>query len=888
MTASETGAAPRSKARGKTAKAGKPSKRRPRLGAWIGRFGIKARLYAAVGGVAALTVAAAAVAWISYANVESTFGRMVEGDVPAMRTALQLSTKTAGLSAAAPALATAKSDQERESTLSQLQSGASEMDALIAKLRAHSAQPETVERIAQMSGTLRGQLETLDGAVGAQLAAEQRVAQAVEAMRASHSGLLDTLTPRIESASTALTEDARAASQESADELKTLLAEGVGRLRDLLSLRADANRVMGLLTEATGVEIAARLGALEMLLEEPVGRIEASLQAVPQNNDGNQVRMPAQMLKSYAVGDDTVLDMRRRMLEGAAGAEADLEDAMGSAGSMHQQLLDALAPMIETASADLVQQVDAVSGDTGTRIEQLIERDVAALRSLLEIRSTANHAVGLLATAANTARPGTLRLLEKEFAADRDALQASLGALELGEGDALVQATGALLAHGGEGDAAQSIFALRQNQLDAAETASSALASTRALSNGLQYQVGTLVEAANGALDAGTDRVSGAFLRGKGWLAAIAGASIVIAALVAWLYVGRNIGRRLEALTDATRRVAGGELDTAINVKGNDELSEMADTLKVFRDGLAEAEDANRRAAEEREQAAEQRRAEMIKLADELESSVSSAVQQVAHAAEELRSTAESMAATAEQTSRQSQAATGATETAESNVETVASAADELASSISEVSRQVAQSADIAGKASDRAARTNETVQGLQQAAGKIGDVVELIQDIAEQTNLLALNATIEAARAGEAGKGFAVVAQEVKQLATQTAKATEDISNQISDMQKVTGDTVTAIGEIVETIGEINEIAGSIASAVEQQSAATKEIAENAQRAAGGTQEVGENISGVDRAAGETGQAANQVLTSASEMGELSGQLKGEVDRFLGQVREA
>ena len=271
-----------------------------------------------------------------------------------------------------------------------------------------------------------------------------------------------------------------------------------------------------------------------------------------------------------------------------------------------------------------------------------------------------------------------------------------------------------------------------------------------------------------------------------------------------------------------------------------------------------------------------------------LATSVKEVVEVVAAASTEMESTAQSMSATAEETSRQATAAAAGVEEATTNVQTVASAAEELSSSISEVSRQVAESASIARNAVEEASRTNSQVEGLVEAAQKIGEVVSLISDIAEQTNLLALNATIEAARAGEAGKGFAVVASEVKSLANQTAKATEDISAQIGAIQGATGDAASAIKAIAETVTKVDEIAASIASAVEEQSAATQEIARNAQQAAAGTTEVSSNVSGVTQAASETGSASSEVLEAAKGLATQSNTLSGQIEKFLKSMNAA
>jgi methyl-accepting chemotaxis protein len=354
------------------------------------------------------------------------------------------------------------------------------------------------------------------------------------------------------------------------------------------------------------------------------------------------------------------------------------------------------------------------------------------------------------------------------------------------------------------------------------------------------------------------------------------------------LYMNRAIANPITGMTAAMKRLAGGDFATEIPaLERRDEVGEMANAVAVFRDSMMEAD--RLQSEQKREQARKEARQTAVdQHIESFESTVRSALEKLSNAAAEMRSTSQTISVNAEQASAQSAAVTTAANQASSNVDAVAAASEEMATSVSEIGRQVHDSARIAGSAVEQARKTDDRITELSQAANRIGDVVNLITSIAEQTNLLALNATIEAARAGEAGRGFAVVAQEVKQLASQTAKATSEIGGQIAGMQNATNDAVVAIKEIVGTIAQISEIASAIAAAVEQQGAATQEIARNVQEAARGTERVSSNIVGVNEAAANTDSAAEHVLSSAENLGTQAEMLRAEVDSFLAKIRAA
>jgi methyl-accepting chemotaxis protein len=513
----------------------------------------------------------------------------------------------------------------------------------------------------------------------------------------------------------------------------------------------------------------------------------------------------------------------------------------------------------------------------------------AAARHVEQVGNVAaggNLAASQLIAALSANSSDTLETLEHDFKATQDRVKSSLDLLPKSAGIAPLREASLKMLAFGEGKSR--VFKLRQKELDAVDYGQTVLEETRKLNVGLDISVQALVAGVQKDTDGATWMARQEISFASMVMLALGAATLVGSALFVWRYVGANILRRIGALQGSMQRLSDGDLDTEIRrSKQRDEIAAMGDALEIFRESMIKARALSTEQDKDRAAKAE-RAARMEARIVEFEAAVRLALDNLQRSANSMQTTAQSMSATADRSSSLVSAVATAAEETSANVQSVSAGTEELSTSIAEISRQVVSSAQVARKAVAEAGATDSTMQGLADNASRISVVVDLIQVIASQTNLLALNATIEAARAGEAGRGFAVVASEVKSLASQTAKATEEIRGQIASMQNVTTTAVSAIRNIGQVIGEINDVTTSIATAVEQQGAATREIARNVQHAAGGTSQVSSTIVGVSTASAEAGSAANEVLNASEALRREAEGLRADIDAFLGNIRAA
>jgi methyl-accepting chemotaxis protein len=628
------------------------------------------------------------------------------------------------------------------------------------------------------------------------------------------------------------------------------------------SLVGYAPRLMAAGDEARRKEIAGDIAAQSQSLRAMIEGLR-SLDA--SQNDELEVAQSALAEQfdalNHAVADRIKISQRRRALT-------------LSARKYHEDLIDAITPAIDDANFNVMMQMKPV----------LPAQQIDSLRRLLEVEAQTNLLVGLLIEASMAPDAASLPPMRDRIASAQRNIETDLKALpasaELTKISGLYQRLATIA--GADGLVAQRIKELDRDR-DARRVFASALADAARLRTAVDSLVGrqgvvaqTLSARANAQI--------------RAWqllLSVLSFAALAAAALIAWLYVGRNIVGRLTLLSGAMRGIAEGDLSAPIPAGGRDEIAAMAEALTVFRQAIADVNHARQREAGRADEA-EVRRQQIETATHSFEGAVNDIVQALDGASRSMDACAQIMAEAANHNRAQAVATADASADATTNVTNVAMAAEEIAQSVEQISSQAAASAQIARHASGEAKAIIGKVEHLVASVGEINAVSNLIRDVAAQTNLLALNATIEAARAGDAGRGFAVVAQEVKSLAAQTEKATQDITRQITAIELTTEQVVEAMQAIAGTITQLDRNATDISVAVQQQDSVSKEIAHSANAAADRTREVSASIAQVSEAAAKTGEVAEAVLSAGGELAARSGKLRAEVERFLAQMRVA
>ncbi|KAA0572581.1 HAMP domain-containing methyl-accepting chemotaxis protein [Azospirillum sp. Sh1] len=657
--------------------------------------------------------------------------------------------------------------------------------------------------------------------------------------------------------------------------------------KDSTAIAADAPAVAA---SRDAAELTERMDGLTRRLEALRDRIAAMRSQSGAGAGG--MAADAEAVAGLAERMGAALDTLGKRTAERLDLEEKLNTLMADAVMAHEDFTDLVAPLLEVSTLSVNNVVGDLAAaqavDTATGLgRRLVQEELPVITQLMNVQANGNLAFGMIAAASSVPYGATLNNIRSKYNWALLRVDNAIEAFPKDNPDrpSLVKARDGLAAFG---SGAGSVFRLRDDQARITADIESALAETVRLTTELNGTIDAVVAHQQDRTDTDVTRTESAI---AGAVAVQGGAAAVVvlsSLLIAWFYVRNRLTRRLLRVIDAMRAVAVGDLTADAKVRGRDEIAEMAGIVGVFRDKSAEIA----RLQQEQDamkQAADAERSRTIQsITASIEASVKEASRHIAAASADMREASEGMSATAEQTCRRMTDVRSAVADTASNVQTVAATASQLSASIGEITRRVGDSSQIARSAVEEARSTNELMGALATAAQKIGDVVGMINAIAGQTNLLALNATIEAARAGEAGRGFAVVAEEVRSLAGQTAKATEEIAQQVQAVRTTAQGAVSAIDDIGRTISRIDEITAMVAAAVEEQSAATDEIARSINHASDAVQSIADTVVSVDDAVNRTGSAAAQVVDATRALSQRSESLSEDIDRLLGGIRAA
>ncbi|WP_299473904.1 methyl-accepting chemotaxis protein [uncultured Roseibium sp.] len=822
-----------------------------------------------------LTATAIGIGLFSFQRVESGFAELSEKRLPSIENAAQLALTSTEVATAAAAVANSVTLQSQEVSFLALQKSVSVIEEIESKFVTSDSNREIVEDLFSQSETFQERLGVLDQATKEKIAASEAKDARMAALFKAYDGVNSAITPIVDDAYFTVVlggEDAAAQSKELVDNLANT---EMAKLRLYLELRAETNLLVGLAETVAFVDDKALLTLFEdkiIATDKKIADYRQELNALELDSGAeaefDQLNELVQRTLAKSSSNSITPRQQKETLQEAIGLQKAIDDA--------------LVMQIDDQLFTLTIDTEEAVTENSEIISDLLNNQVGQLKSTLEAQAFANKFVATLVQGGLTQDPALLVPLQEKITADAKHMRDGLDGL--GSDDIKAQLEQLLV----YGDPKNGLLNDHLEELKSTQKSNEQVTEMFSAVERIGQSVASLIELELAAVDQATTQINRLFDNGSMALIVIGIASLVIAGAIGFFVVDRGLVKPLLGLVNITRDLADGQLDVRVDgVERNDEIGDLAKAMEVFKENAVERK--NLEAVSQEEQNAQLERQDRVdSMISDFRDEIESVLGSVGANMDQMQSTAQVLSQLSGETAAQASEAEGSSTTASENVGSVAAATEQLAGSIAEIGQQVARATEIVANASGSARMTTEKVSELADSANKIGEVVTLIRAIAEQTNLLALNATIEAARAGEAGKGFAVVAAEVKELATQTSKATEEIATQIEAIQASTSESVVAIQEIRDTMEQADETTSAIAAAVEEQDASTAMISQNIRDAAEGTQGAADNISGVMNAVAEAAQSAGQVETASDEVAEQARHLKLVVDEFLAKVAAA
>ena len=831
------------------------------------KFGIKARLQAAFGVVAVMTVVAAAVAIMSFSESERGFERVSGHEVPMMTDALRLSVASGEISAGAARFVSAKTSDARRAIAAQIAARSRELDEILTRLRAGQGKDAGFALAEPLAERLKENLKALERVISERTDIRDQLDVRLGALHKVHSAISDKLSPIVDESYFEVVTTAEGVGQSADITVRTLIQGGMQQMQAMIEVGAEANLVTGVLSATALTTSPAILSLLEERFTAAARRAEKQLARLPPGSKYDGLKEKVRALTKLA-------DFKSR--------EGSDEERLKKVFRAHEQLTTLLVALIEDLNLDVVTNSDDAVNRSSQMVRQLVAVQIAGLRNALELAAQTHLVTSLISEAAVAKDASVLAPLQERYEVAADLLRKSVATIIDTD---VKKSIGELI---GFGQSETSMFALRTSEIAATARADQTIEENVTIQRALDHAVAVLVGDAEKSMQDGSVKLMDGLARNRMWLMIVAAISVLVAGAIGVFYVQRRLVRRLTSIGDAMHRLSSGETDIEVSAAADrDEIGEMARSLEVFRAGEIERRGMTQR--REAEQVAQRARTAAIEqMIGDFRATVTAVITAVTDNVSRMETTARTLSSIAAEADSQARAASQSSEQTSSNVRSVAGATEELGASILEISDQASQANSVVERATQIAHDADQLVGQLSSGANRIGDVVKLIRAIAEQTNLLALNATIEAARAGDAGRGFAVVASEVKTLASQTAKATEEIATQIGAIQGSTAQAVDAIRAIGGVMGDISQITSTIAASVEEQSASTQEIGRNVHEAASGARELAGNMATVTEAIDETNRSATHVLDASSALTTQTGTLQQAVDQFLDRVAAA